>query len=104
MESDLRPDFPFEGHVNFSDEVTSSIRLSDGIVLFIDAAEGVSGSILLHVILPVPLSLSPSLLSSSTVLITVTQTSLCLVKGDAEHGASHQTRRSGTYGHHYLHQ
>uniref|UniRef100_A0AAQ4NZY4 116 kDa U5 small nuclear ribonucleoprotein component n=1 Tax=Gasterosteus aculeatus aculeatus TaxID=481459 RepID=A0AAQ4NZY4_GASAC len=29
------------GHVNFSDEVTSSIRLSDGIVLFIDAAEGV---------------------------------------------------------------
>lgn len=30
------------GHVNFSDEVTSSIRLSDGIVLFIDAAEGVS--------------------------------------------------------------
>uniref|UniRef100_A0A3B3ZYG0 Tr-type G domain-containing protein n=1 Tax=Periophthalmus magnuspinnatus TaxID=409849 RepID=A0A3B3ZYG0_9GOBI len=28
------------GHVNFSDEVTSSIRLSDGIVLFIDAAEG----------------------------------------------------------------
>uniref|UniRef100_A0AAX7SRD4 116 kDa U5 small nuclear ribonucleoprotein component n=1 Tax=Astatotilapia calliptera TaxID=8154 RepID=A0AAX7SRD4_ASTCA len=30
------------GHVNFSDEVTSSIRLSDGVVLFIDAAEGVS--------------------------------------------------------------
>uniref|UniRef100_A0A671SKC0 116 kDa U5 small nuclear ribonucleoprotein component n=1 Tax=Sinocyclocheilus anshuiensis TaxID=1608454 RepID=A0A671SKC0_9TELE len=30
------------GHVNFSDEVTSSVRLSDGIVLFIDAAEGVS--------------------------------------------------------------
>ncbi|KAK7940079.1 hypothetical protein WMY93_003405 [Mugilogobius chulae] len=29
------------GHVNFSDEVTSSIRLSDGVVLFIDAAEGV---------------------------------------------------------------
>uniref|UniRef100_A0A8C2DJE3 116 kDa U5 small nuclear ribonucleoprotein component n=1 Tax=Cyprinus carpio TaxID=7962 RepID=A0A8C2DJE3_CYPCA len=29
------------GHVNFSDEVTSSVRLSDGIVLFIDAAEGV---------------------------------------------------------------
>lgn len=58
-EHDVKPCVSLKGHVNFSDEVTSSIRISDGVVLFIDAAEGVS-HLLSHLPLTVALPLRTS--------------------------------------------
>lgn len=35
------------GHVNFSDEVTAALRLCDGVILFIDAADGVRFTVII---------------------------------------------------------
>ena len=37
------------GHVNFSDEVTASMRLADGVLLVVDACEGVMASTTRHI-------------------------------------------------------
>lgn len=53
----------FVGHVNFSDEVTASYRLSDGVMIFIDASEGVSQHTLRYIIDSVmQLQLGPKLI------------------------------------------
>lgn len=101
-ESNVKQCVSLKGHVNFSDEVTSSIRISDGIVLFIDAAEGVS-NFLCFSFWDVSITFLHSFhMSFSIHIITLTFIYLC--SGDAEHRASDQACSPGAYGHHHLHQ